>query len=482
MSETTLKRKTITGLIWILIERIGNHTIGFIVSLILARLLMPEDYGVIAIVLVFINICDVFVVGGMGKALVQKKDADECDFSSIFYFNSIISLILYFILFLSAPYIAEFYSMPSLTMLIRVLGIRLFFAAYNTIQRAVVARGMRFRMFFVSTTFGTFISAAIGIWMAYSGFGVWALVGQNLSNNIINVLVLCFMVRWYPKLLFSWERTSKLFSFGWKLLVSNLIDALYMDFRSLYIGKLYTPADLAYYTRGRQFPLFVANNINSSISAVLFPALSKRQDNVIQLKNMTRRAIQTSSFIMMPIMFLLATIAEPLVRILLTDKWIECVPFLQILCFNGILLPIQTANIQAILALGRSDISLKVSIIKKGIGFMIIIITASYSVLAMAYGGILIGIIASIVNSYPNKTLLKYKYVDQIKDILPFAGVSFGACLPVYFMNYLNWNPIVILVLQCIIAIILYAMLSRLFKIESLTYIIGSIKEFKKHK
>lgn len=478
-NNKSLKKQTVTGLIWSFMERASNQVVSFIVSIILARLLLPSDYGVIAIVMVFINLCDVFVVGGMGTALVQKKNVDDYDYCSVFYINTGLSFIIYSLLFFSAPSIADFYNMPQLAPLLRFLGLRMFFATFDTIQRATVSRQMKFKNFFWATSIGTVISAIIGIAMAYHGYGIWALVAQNLSNNFINIVVLFIFVRWWPKLLFSWERAKVLFSFGWKQLASNLIDALYEDFRSLYVGKLYAPAELAYYTRGKQFPYLVVNNINSSISAVLFPALSKKQDSPEELKRMTRRAIKTSSFVLMPIMFFLASIAEPLVIVLLTEKWLPCVPFIQILCFNCALMPIQTANIQAILALGRSDISLRTSIIKKSIGFVIILITASYSVLAMAYGGILIAIIASIVNSAPNAKLLRYGYLEQIKDIIPFVTLSALMSIPVCMLSLLPIGNLYILLLQCIAAPVIYIFLCTVFRVESFKFVLENIKSYK---
>lgn len=480
MNDYSLRRKTVSGLLWSYMERVGTQAVQFLVSLILARILMPDDYGVIAIVLVFINICDVFVQGGMGTALIQKKEVDECDYSSVFYFSLSISTVLFLLLFFSAPFIAQFYKMPILTGLLQVLGFRMPISSFLTVQRAIVARNMNFRKFFTATIISVFFSAIIGVWMAKHGYGVWSLAVQNISNSLLNVIVLFFIVKWYPRLLFSWNRTKTLFSFGWKLLMSNLIDAIYEDFRSLYVGKLYTPAELAFYNQGLQFPRLVGNNINTSITTALFPALATKQDDMAALKNITRRSITISSFIMMPMMFILAAISESLVVVLLTEKWIGCVPFVQILCFNFALLPIHSANMQAILAMGRSDLNLRMSLIKKTSGFIIILITASYSVLAMAWGGILIGIIASIVNSYPNKRLLNYGYFDQLRDIMPYVLLSTAMCIPVLLIPLLSFSPMITLFLQFVTGVISYVTLSYIYSKESLFYIISIIKEFGK--
>ena len=289
-----LKSKTLSGLLWMYMERIGAQVVSFVVSIVLARLLMPEEYGVISIVLVFINICNIFATGGFGKALVQKKDADDVDFSSVFYFNLAISTFLYLILFFTAPIISSFYDMPILTPVIRVMGIRLIITSFNSVQHAKTTKSMQFKKYFFSTLGGTILSAVIGIVLAYRGFGVWALVAQYLTNTITDTIILFFTVKWRPKLCFSFSRLKVLLSFGWKILVGGLVDTLYEDFRSLYIGKLYSATDLAYYSRGQSYSNLIVTNVNSSISSVLFPVISKVQDTKSSVKAITRRAIKTS--------------------------------------------------------------------------------------------------------------------------------------------------------------------------------------------
>ena len=472
----TLKKNTITGFFWMFAERIGAQLVSFIVSIVLARILMPEDYGVISLVTVFITICNVFVGGGFGNALVQKNEADDLDFSSVFYFSFFFSLIMYLGIFFLAPYLAEFYHMPLVCPVVRVMGVRIVIASFNSIQRAYVSRTLQFKKFFWSTIFGTVISAIIGIVMAYQGYGVWALVGQYLTNTAIDTVVLFITVKWHPKIMFSFQRLKTLISYGWKVLVGSLIDALYEDFRSLYIGKLYSAQDLAFYTRGRQFSNLIVSNVNSAIMSVLFPVMSKKQDNRVELKAMTRRSIKISSYVMMPILFGLAAVAEPLVRLVLTDKWIPCVAFFQVLCFYFALMPIQTANLQAIYAMGRSDIALKLNIIKKTVGFLIILFSARISVLAMAYGGILIGIVASMVNAYPNKNLLGYGYREQIKDIIPHVFMSGVMSVFVIAISFLKIPVMLTLIIQVIVGALIYIILSKLFKVDSFEYILNIVK------
>ena len=302
---------------------------------------------------------------------------------------------------------------------IRVMGLRLIVAAYNSVQKANVAREMQFKRFFFSTLGGTLISAVIGIVLAWRGFGVWALVAQELTNVMFDTAILSLTIRWHPRLMFSLQRAKALFRYGWKVLVAGLVDTLYADFRSLYIGKLYSADDLAFYTRGKQFPYLLVDNVNASISSVLFPAMSSCKDDVEEIKGMTRRSMTISAYILSPLMCGLAAVAEPLVLLLLTEKWLPCVPFLQILCINCALTPLQSANLQAIYALGRSDIALRLNVIKKTFGFVMVIVFARISVLAMAWAGVVSGLFSLIVNTAPNRKLMGYGIWEQLRDVVP---------------------------------------------------------------
>ena len=476
MAEDSLKNKTISGLFWTFCERIGVQLVSFFVQIILARLLMPEEYGVIGIVLVFINLCNVFVESGFGRALIHKKNADDVDYSSVFYICLTTATVMYAILYTAAPYIAAFYEMPIVAPVLRIMGIRLFIASFNAIQRAKVSKEMQFRRFFLSTLGGMLISAGVGIVFAYCGFGVWALVAQDLSNLLISTVILFVTVRWRPRLVFSWTRAWSLFDYGWKILVNSLVETLYEDFRSLYVGKLYNADALAFYTRGKQFPYLIVDNINSSINSVLFPALSTKQDDKEDLVGITRRAIKTSAYILTPMLAGLAAVAEPLVRCLLTEKWLPCVPFLQILSINAALTPLQTANAQTLYAIGRSDIVMKMNIIKKSFGFMMVVIFARISVQAMAWAGVGTGIFCLIVNAYPNKKLLDYGIWEQIRDVAPCWMLSGAMVVPVFAVRMLGLPIIPELIVMILVGVATYVILSAIFKVESFVYILNTAK------
>ncbi len=481
MSNVTAK-KTAGNFIWKFLENCGSHLVTFIVGIVLARLLDPTDYGAIAIVTVFIEISLVFIDSGLATSLVQKKDADNVDYSTMFYFNIASSTILYLIVFFTAPMISDFYEMPELVSVFRVLGLTLIIAGVRNIQNVYLAKTMRFRFSFWATLISTIISAIIGIGMAYGGYGVWALVGQQVSKQLLSAIVLWITVKWRPILAFSWKRFRGLFSYGWKLLASSLLNTGYNSMRSLIIGKKYTADDLAYYTKSSSMPDFVLKNVDSSISAVLFPAISVAQDNPNMVKSMTRRSIKTSSYIMAPLMVGLAVCARPLIILLLTEKWLGCVLFMQIFCITYLFYPIHTANLSAIKAMGRSDYFLALEIVKKIVGITAILITMWISVEAMAYSLLVTTLLNSIINSFPNKKLLNYSWVEQIKDILPYIGLAALMGIPVFLIGYLSLPTIVVLILQVITGGIIYIGLSAIFKLEIFIYLLNIAKGFLKKK
>ena len=477
MSIEVNKLKVLYSLFWKLMERGGTQGIQFIVAIVLARLLLPEDYGIIALVVIFIAIANVFVQSGFSTALIQKKEANETDFSSVFYLSLLIAGLLYVILFFTAPLIAAFYNESQFIPVFRVLSVTLFLGAFNSIQNAVIARNMQFKKLFISSVVAIIVSGVVGIFMAYKGFGVWALVVQQLTNRLLVTLILWFIVKWRPRLLFSFERVKGLFSYGWKLLVSSLIDNLYMNLRSLIVGKIYNAEMLGFFNRGKQFPALIVTNINGSIQSVMFPVLSSQQDNRPMVKDMVRRSIVTSSFILFPIMVGLAVIAEPLGRILLTEKWLPCVPFLQIFCASYALWPIHTANLQAINALGRSDIFLKLEIIKKVLGLAILGVTVFYGVYAIALGGVFIGVISTFINAYPNRKLLNYSYKEQWNDIMPSLLLSLVMGAVVYSVQWFEMTVWKTLIVQVCGGFVLYVGMARIFKLECFNYLVMTIKQ-----
>lgn len=473
-------KNVVTNFLWRFAERCGAQIVTLIVSIVLARILAPSDFGTVSLVMVFTTIMQVFVDSGLGTALIQKKDADDLDFSSVFYFNFAVCLILYAGMFVAAPYIANFYNDSSLTAIIRVISLTIVVSGVKGIQQSYVSRNMLFKRFFFSTLGGTILSAFLGIGMAYAGCGVWSIVAQQLSNTAIDTLILWITVKWRPKRMFSWERLKGLLSYGWKLLVSSLLDTVYNNLRNLIIGKIYTSSDLAYYNQGDKFPKVIVTNINASIDSVLLPSMSGEQDHSERVKSMTRRAIKTSTYIMAPLMMGLLFCAEPIVKLLLTDKWLPCVPYLRIFCFTYMFWPIHTANLNAIKAMGRSDLFLKLEIIKKIMGLSLLLLTMRISVMAMAYSLIVSGILSQIINSWPNWRLLNYNYLEQLRDILPSIIIAAGMGLCAYFLGFLPLPTVITLIIQIIVGAAIYIAASAVLKLEEFEYLLGIIKSFLK--
>lgn len=465
------RRNFFTNVLWRFLERIGAQTVSFIVSIILARLIAPEYYGKIALVTVFTAILQVFVDSGLGNALIQKKDADDLDFSTVFFTNIVFCLVLYALLFFVAPFIASFYADDQFTILVRVLGLTLVISGVKNIIQAYVAKNMLFKSFFFATLFGTIVSAMVGVCLAYNGFGVWALIAQQLTNIFIDTLVLWVIVPWKPVFKFSFKRLKKLFSFGWKLLLSAIITTVYSKFRQLIIGKKYTSTDLAYFNKAEVFPNIIVENIDTSLNTVLFSAMSSSQDNVESIKSMARRTLKVSTYIMSPLMIGLAVCAPSIIRLLLTDKWIFCVPFVRVFCIYYMFYPVFTVNLNAINAMGRSDLFLKIEIVKKAVGVAILLSSMWFGVWVMACFMLLENVAEQIIDSFPNRKLISYSYFTQLKDILPnvFLAVFMGVC--VYFVRYLNLVYWVLLIIQVLLGAIIYILGSFLFKLESFVYL-----------
>ena len=478
--KNNLKSKIFSSLIWKFLERGGTQGIQFILQVFLARLLTPKDYGTVALITVFITISTVFVQSGFNTALIQKKDIDEEDISSVFYVSLFIAIIMYVILWIIAPTIANFYRILELTPILRVMGLGLFLNTFNSIQNAIISRTMEFKRLFYSSLGAIIISGILGIILAYKGYGVWALVYQQLMNQFSICIILWITVKWRPKLLFSIKKVKKLFSFGGKLLCSSLIDTIYRELINLIIGRVYSPAMLGYYNRGDQFPKVIVSNFNGTIQSVIFPVLASVQHDKMRVKEIMRKAIMMSSYIIFPAMVGLIIISESMVRLVLTERWILCVPYLRVFCLSYALWPIHTANLQAINAIGRSDIFLKLEIIKKIIGISIILITSRYSPYIMALGTVFSSIISSFINSYPNKKLLGYSYFEQIKDIIPslFISVIMGGIISL--IQLLKYEDMVTIMLQIIVGGIIYIVLSYITKNKNFLYLLSIVRKRKR--
>lgn len=473
-----MEKNVSKNLFWKLCERFGVTTVQFVLQIVLARILSPEHYGVLSIMIVFTTLANVFIQNGFNTALIQNKDVTEEDYSSVFWMTISVSIILYLIIFFCAPLIANFYDMPEIVMPFRVLSLILIPGAFNSIQLAKVSRELKFKKVFISNIGAVLASGIVGIILAYNGAGLWALVAQNLINVFVATFIMLLTVRWFPKLKINFNRLKILFSYGWKLLVSSLLDTLYQDIRSLVIGKKYDEATLGYYNRGKQFPQFIMNAINGSIQSVMLPVIASEQDDKSKVKYLMRTSMTTSAYIIIPIMAGLAAIAAPLVSILLTDKWLLCVPYLQIYCITFAFYPIHTCNLQAINAVGRSDLFLKLELIKKSIGIVALVIAVFCfeSPIAIALTGVFTTIISSFINAFPNRKLVNYSFGDQIRDIVPYIFMSLIMFIGAYSITLLNLNNWLLLISQIVVGILLYLIMSLVFKPEPYKILLNTIK------
>ena len=474
---SNLKKKTVNGFKWNTIEQVSVQIIRFVLGLILARLLLPEAYGITALIGVFMAVSQVFIFSGFGNALIQKKNRTDVDYATVFYFNLLVSVICWLGLFFARNWFARFFNEPLLVEITPVIGLNLIFNALSLVQRTRLTAELDFKTQAKSALTATLISGIFGITLAYNGFGVWALVFQSVSRTFFNSLILWISNRWIPPATFSFISFKKLFSFGSKLMISSLINTIYQNLYSLIIGKFFTAADLAFYGRAKQFKNLPANNLTSILRRVTFPIFSSMQNDEVKLLLTFKKFIKMSLFVVAPLMIWLLVFAKPIIFITIGDKWLPSVELLQLLCLVGMMYPIHALNLTILQIKGRSDLFLKLEIIKKAITTIIIIITFSISVKAMVIGSLIGSIIALFINTHYTKELLDYGLKAQFKDFIPVFLLSIVLIvvmpLSVYYIddNYLKIS------IGSIIGLISYLGCAYLFKMESL----NDVKEIIKH-
>ena len=482
MAETEMKQKVVKGLFWKLLENGGAQGVQFVTAILLARLLTPSQYGMVGIVMIVITIANVFVQNGFSTALIQKKSADETDFSSVCYFELAAAALLYGILCWAAKGIAAFYGILELDPIVRALGLVLFPGAVVSVQTAYVSRNLEFKGLFLSTMAASCISGGVSIWMAYTGRGVWAMAGQQIAYYLSLMAALFVTVSWKPKRLFSMRRIGEMFSFGGKLLCASLLDTIFNNLYGLFIGKIYNEELLGSYNRGEQFPKLIAGNLGAAFQAVLLPAFCARQENPDQVRQMARRAIRLSSFVVLPMLMGLFGVADTLVLTLLGEPWLVCVPFLRMMCVAYCFWPIHITNLQAINAMGRSDIFLKLEVVKKLLGLLALAVGMRYSVYVMVGLKALQDFVCTFVNAAPNRKLFDYGIGRQWMDVMPSAALSVVMCGAVMAvgrqMPGLPAGPR--LAVQIAAGMGVYVLLAWGLKMESFQYLWGLVRERKK--
>lgn len=477
MSEQTLKQATTKGLFWSSVERFSNQGVQFVFSIILARLLSPSDYGIIAMVTIFFAVAQSFVDSGFSNALVRKTDRVEEDLSTCFYFNIGVGIIAYIVLFLIAPLVANFYNQPILSPIIRITGLGVILNSLCVVQQALFTIKIDFKSQAKITLSATVISGIVGILLAYQGYGIWALVWQGVASSIVRMGLLWLMSKWRPRTGFSKSSFNYLFGYGSKLLVSGLLDTIYNNIYPIVIGKFYNPAQLGNYSRALGWAQLPSANITSILQRVTFPVLSAIQDDTLRLQNSYRRLLKLSAFIVFPLMMGLAAIASPLIRVILTAKWDGCVLYLQILCFALMLYPIHAINLNLLQVKGRSDIFLRLEIIKKIIGVIILIITIPLGITAMCLGMVFSSIICLIINTYYTSRFIDVGLLTQLKDLKIILINSLVMGAGIYILTSFIDIEGLKLVMGIVIGLLFYFIGSFYFSKAELQEVISLIKK-----
>lgn len=463
MQQESLKNKTKKGLAWSMIERFATQGVQFLFGIILARLLSPDDYGIIAMPLVFLAIAQCIIDSGFSTALIRKPELTEDDLSTAFYFNIGIGILCYAVLFFSSPLIADFYHTPILSSLLKVTALAVLFNPLCAVQQAILTRKIDFKTQAIVSLSGAVVSGIVGLYMAYNGFGVWSLVFQQVGGYVMRTILLWILGKWKPKRKWSWESFHYLWGFGSKMLGSGLLDTIYNNIYPIVIGKYFSAQDLGNYTRAQQFSSLPSSNVTGVLQRVTFPVLSSIQNEDERLAKNYRKILKLSAFLVFPMMLMLSAIANPLVRILLTDKWIGCVILLQIICFQMMWYPIHAINLNLLTVKGRSDLFFRLEVLKKIIGVCIMCITIPNGIIWMVSGGIVSSMISLVINTYYTGKLIQVGYLKQMRDLLPIFGISLFMWFCVIICVTLIENCYVQLLLGVIIGFILFVVLSKLF-------------------
>lgn len=481
MNEEKLKSQMTSGMIWKFAERFAAQGVSFVVSMVLARILMPEDYGAVAIINIFITIADVFLCSGLNTSLIQKRDADDLDFSTIFYLNLGLSVVLYLILFSTAPYIAKAYDMSILKSAIRVFALRLPVSAFQVIQVAYISKKMQFKKFFFVTITGTLLSAVVGVGMALKGFGVWALIGQYLTNTVVDTMMLWASVKWIPQKMFSIRAAIPLIKYSWKVMMTDLLGTLCNNLGSFIIGAKYNSADLAYYTKGKQLPQLFRANIYTTMLSVLFPGIAAVNDDMVAVKKITQKSVRIMAYIVFPISFGLMAAGYTIVEVLFTEKWLPMLPYVYVMCAETIISVPATITLQSIKAVGRSDLMLKAEIIKKIFFIVSTVVAMNFGVFAIALTVPINTLLDLIINAIISNKIINYNIFEELSDCFAALVLSLIMTVIVVFIGKIEFNIYIKVIVQVLTGGICYVGLSCITKNKEFAYILSlGLKHFKK--
>lgn len=467
MSDS-LKQVTTQGVLWSSIERFSVQGIQFVIMIIMARLLTPEDYGLVGMLTIFLAVSQSLIDSGFSQALIRKQNRTEVDNSTVFYFNIAIGLALYLLFYVSAPLVADFYGLPELSLVMRVVCLGIIFNSLAVVQRALLTVKIDFKTQAKASLIAVVISGITGIMLAYTGFGVWALVCQQLVNLGINTLLLWLFSKWKPMGTYSWKSFKELFSFGSKLLASGLLDTTYNNIYPIVIGKVFSAGDLGYYTRAQQFSVFPSSNITGVLQRVTFPVLCRIQNDIDRLRGVYRKFLKMSAYVVFPLMTGLAAVSFPFVRIVLGEKWMFCAGLLQIICFSMMWYPIHAINLNLLRVQGRSDLLLRLEIIKKVIGVAILCLTVSLGLKAMCLGGVVSSIISLVINTFYTRKLIQVGFITQMRDLFPTLVVSLLMFAIVFSIQWVTENLYAQLLGGIFLGGVFYLVVTRLLRFQEL--------------
>lgn len=476
MEQNNLKQKVSKGLLWNTIHNLSMKGIQFLLMLFMARLLTPDDYGTVGLLAIFIQLSNTFAESGFSLALVRKQDRTQTDLSTAFYFNIIIGCVCYLAVFLIAPWVAEFYEKPILSSLLKVLALTIPISSLSTVLVAMMNYRMEFKKQAIISITHTLVSGMLGLFMAFMGYGVWSLVGQSLIATTLGTVLCWLFNRWHPSMVYSWKSFQELFGFSSKLLLTRLLDTIYGNVYSIVIGKVYSPATLGHYSRAQNWATMPSTNIVSILNNVSFASLSKIQDDIERLCQVYRKMIKTSAFIVFPLMVGLSAVSRPLIYFTIGEKWQLCAQILQIICFMFVFMPIQSLSINLIQAMGRSDLSLKISVIGKVLSVLVLVGSLPLGIIPMCWFSVLSSIVILMIDFYYVGKLLHVSIFEQIKDLCPSSCLSFVMYIVVLLiMNVFteNWLQ---LIAGVMVGMFLYIGMAYLFKIKSLYDAIGVMR------
>lgn len=466
----SLRKQALSGMIWTYFQQFGSQLISFVVSIVLARLLLPEEFGLIGMISIFMGVGTVLFQSGLTSSLIRTNGLTQDDYSTVFYFNFAASIVIYGILFCTAPLISDFYKQPDLIAITRVYGLTFILSAFGTVQNTILTKELKFKKQAIISLPALIISSLTGLIMAYLDYGVWSLVASALINSFVTSLFLWASSDWYPKLIFSSEKFRQHFHYGYKLTLSGILDIIFTNIYQIIIGRFYSPAQVGYYTRANSLMMLPVGNVSGALNRVVFPLFSKVQDDIPRFRNAYKQVMQIVLFIITPIIVLMAFLAQPLIIFLFTEKWLSVVPIFQIICFTGVLYPIHKYNLLVLQVKGRSDLFLQLEIVKKIMLSVILVIAFFYGFYALLWGQLLFSILALLINTHYAGRMLEYSMIQQLKDIVPIFLFASITGVAVYFVQkaLLDYTVLTQLLVGGLSGSLIYFLVAYMFKFQSI--------------